>query len=102
MTLIAIEEHWIMPDLTSALSAMPVPDESLAFNDLDDNRRRLEDLGDGRIATMDAQGIDISILALTPPGTQPLPPEEALPLSRAANDMTAATVRRHPSRFRCM
>ena len=91
-----------MPDLTSALSAMPVPDESLAFNDLDDNRRRLEDLGDGRIATMDAQGIDISILALTPPGTQPLPPEEALPLSRAANDMTAATVRRHPSRFRCM
>jgi hypothetical protein len=60
VTLIAIEEHWIMPELTSALSAMPrqVRDESLAFNEMGDNRRRLEDLGASRIAAMDAQGID--------------------------------------------
>ena len=76
MTLIAIEEHWILPDLTAALGALPqqVRDESLAFNEMGDNQQRLEDLGAGRIATMDAQGIDVSILALTPPGTQPLPP----------------------------
>lgn len=76
VTLIAIEEHWIMPDLTSALSAMPqhVRDENLAFNEMGDHQQRLEDLGAGRIAAMDAQGIDVSILALTPPGTQPLPP----------------------------
>ncbi len=47
VTLIAIEEHWIMPDLTSALSAMPqhVRDESLAFNEMGDHQQRLEDLG---------------------------------------------------------
>ena len=102
MTLIAIEEHWILPELTSALAAMPVPDESLAFNDVGDHRQRLEDLGSGRIATMDAQGIDVSILALTPPGTQPLPPEAAVHLSRAANDLAAETVSSNPSRFRSM
>ena len=52
MTLVAIEEHWIMPDLTAALSAMPpqVRDESLAFNEMGDHQLRLEDLGAGRIA----------------------------------------------------
>jgi predicted TIM-barrel fold metal-dependent hydrolase len=102
VTLIAIEEHWIMPELTAAIRSMPRPDESLAFNEMGDNLQRLEDLGDNRIATMDAQGIDISILALTPPGTQPLRPEQALRLSRAANDTAAAAVSSHPTRFRAL
>jgi hypothetical protein len=69
VTLIAIEEHWILPALTSALRAMPqqLRDESLAFNEMGDNQQRLDDLGAGRLAAMDAQGIDVSILALTRP-----------------------------------
>jgi hypothetical protein len=102
MTLIAIEEHWITPELTSALKAVPRPDESLVLNEMGDNLQRLEDLGKGRIAAMDAQGIDVSILALTPPGTQPLPPEEALRLSRAANDAAIAAVAGNPTRLRAM
>jgi predicted TIM-barrel fold metal-dependent hydrolase len=102
--LIAIEEHWIMPDLTAALRAMPpeVRDESLAFNERGDHRQRLEDLGASRLAAMDAQGIDVSILALTPPGTQPLAPKEALRLSRTANDVAAEAVRTNPARFRSL
>lgn len=100
--LIAVEEHWTMPDVTSALRAVPHPDESLVLSELGDNQERLEDMGAGRIAAMDAQGIDVSILALTPPGVQPLLPEEALALSRAANDRAAAAVARHPSRFRSL
>jgi len=102
MTLIAIEEHWIMPELTSALKALPRPDESLAFNEMGDHRQRLEDLGDGRIAAMDEQGIDVSILALTPPGTHPLPPDQALRLSRAANDTAIEAVGKHPTRLRAL
>ena len=102
MTLIAIEEHWILQELTAALRSMPIPDESLVFNALGDHQRRLEDLGAGRIATMDAQGIDVSILALTPPGAQPLPPMDAVRLSRAANDLAAAAVSNNPSRFRSL
>jgi len=104
MTLIAIEEHWMLPDVTSALKGLPehLRDDSLFFNERGDNQQRLEDLGAGRIATMDAQGIDLSILALTPPGTQPLPPEDAVRLSRAANDAAAAAVEDNPTRFRAM
>ena len=100
--LIAIEEHWIAPGITSALQSQARPDESLVFNEMGDHQQRLEDLGDGRIAAMDAQGIDISILALTPPGTQSLPPDQARRLSGAANDTAIAAVRRHPTRLRAL
>jgi len=104
MPLVAIEEHWNMPDLTAALRARPehVRDESLAFNEMGDNQPRLEDLGADRIAAMDAQGIDLSILALTPPGTQSLPPKDAVRLSREANDVVAAAVSRNRARFRSL
>lgn len=102
MTLIGIEEHWMLPELTSALKALPQPDESLHFNERGDAGERLEDLGTGRIATMDAQGIDLAVLALTPPGTQALPPEEAVSLSRLANDTATEAVRLHPTRFRSL
>jgi predicted TIM-barrel fold metal-dependent hydrolase len=104
MPLIGIEEHWVMPGLASALENLPphLRDESLAFNALGDHQDRLEDLGAGRLATMDEQGIDVSILALTPPGTQPLPAKDAVQLSRAANDTAAAAVRANPTRFRSL
>jgi predicted TIM-barrel fold metal-dependent hydrolase len=100
--LIAIEEHWIAPAVTSALKSLARPDESLALNDVGDHQRRLADLDEGRIAAMDAQGIAIAILALSPPGTQPLPPEEARRLSCAANDIAIAAVSKHPSRLRAL
>ncbi|MFD4640255.1 amidohydrolase family protein [Lentzea sp. NPDC058436] len=97
--LIGIEEHWVLPELTAALAGR---DDSLAFNDLGDHQERLQDLGEGRIATMDEQGIDIAVLAQTPPGTQALPAGEAVRLSRVANDVAARAVSRHPTRFRAL
>lgn len=104
MTLIAIEEHWMLPELTAALAALPehLRDASLAFNEMHDNAQRLDDLGAGRIETMDALGIDVAILALTPPGTQPLPPADAVRLSRHANDVAMAAVRDNPTRLRAL
>ena len=75
-------------------------DPSLAFNEMGDKLARLEDLGQGRIAAMDEQGIDIQILGMSPPGTGPLAPADAVALSREANDIAAEAVRRHPSRLR--
>ena len=102
MSLIAVEEHWNLPDLTVALKALPPDraDDSLAFDELGDNLERLEDLADARIAAMDAQGVDLQIISLTPPGTQPLDPAEARSLSTRANDIAAEAVRKHPSRLR--
>lgn len=104
MTVIAIEEHWTTPALTAALKGLGEEDrdESLAFNEMGDNRERLHDIGDGRIAAMDEQGIDMQILSLAPPATGPLAAADALSLSRETNDFAADAVRRHPSRLRAL
>jgi predicted TIM-barrel fold metal-dependent hydrolase len=104
MALIGIEEHWTTPRLTMALKGLPEhrQDASLAFNELGDHLARLEDLGDGRIAAMDEQGVAMHILSVAPPGTGPLDPAEALALSRELNDVAADAVRRHPSRLRAL
>jgi predicted TIM-barrel fold metal-dependent hydrolase len=104
MGLIAIEEHWTAPELTAALEALPSGerDDSLAFNEMGDKLARLEDIGDGRIAAMDAQGIDLSILSVAPPATGPLRPSAAIALSRDLNDRAAAAVKRHPTRLRAL
>ena len=102
MGLIAIEEHWNLPALTDAVRALPAEraDASIALDELADNLERLNDLGDARIAAMDAQGVDVQILSLAPPGTHPLDAATAVRLARRANDVAAAAVARHPSRFR--
>ncbi|WP_410575159.1 amidohydrolase family protein [Amycolatopsis sp. cmx-4-61] len=102
MTLIAIEEHWNLPELTSAVKALPDDrgDASVVLDELGDNLERLDDIGDARIAAMDTQGVDLQILSLAPPGTHPLEPADARALSRRANDVAAEAVRRHPTRLR--
>lgn len=60
---------------------------------------KLCDVGEGRIALMDAAGIDVQVLSLTSPGTEQLEPSEAVAIAREANDFLAAAVRKHPGRF---
>ena len=62
-------------------------------------RERLLDLGERRIADMDATGIDIAILSLTAPGVQVFEAEEAKAMVVRANDQLAEAVSRHPDRF---
>jgi predicted TIM-barrel fold metal-dependent hydrolase len=61
-------------------------------------RTRLVDL-DARLREMDAAGQDVAVLSLDPPGVQPYPVADAVPLAREFNDALAAIVRRHPGRF---
>jgi 2,3-dihydroxybenzoate decarboxylase len=60
---------------------------------------RLEDLGERRLADMDATGIDMQVLSLTSPGVQIFEPAAASALARSANDELAAAVAAHPARF---
>jgi 5-carboxyvanillate decarboxylase len=61
--------------------------------------RRLADLGAGRLADMNAAGIDHQVLALTAPGTNVLDTATARTMATLANDMAAQAVRDHPDRF---
>src|SRR3954447_11396649 len=60
---------------------------------------RLQDLGQRRLADMDATGIDMQILSLTSPGVQVLKTDAAIAMARLANDQLAEAIRRHPTRF---
>ena len=57
------------------------------------------DIGDKRIAAMDAAGIDMQVLSLTSPGTEQLDAAEAMALARESNDALAAAVKKNPKRF---
>ncbi|MGA2162523.1 MAG: amidohydrolase family protein [Methanoregula sp.] len=59
----------------------------------------LLDLGEKRIAEMDAAGIDVQVLSLTDPSVQQLDAAAAAELAREANDYLAEAVRRYPWRF---
>lgn len=60
---------------------------------------RVQDMGDGRIADMDATGIDRQIVAVTSPGVQMFEPAEGAALAISANDQLAEAIARYPDRF---
>ena len=86
---IALEEHYSDPVVTSRASMGPMGHLT----------ERLEDLGEGRLAGMDAAGIDFQVLSHVPSRIQQIDAEEANDLARAANDRLHAVVDRNPERF---
>lgn len=60
---------------------------------------KLLDLGEGRIAQMDAAGIDVAVISLTAPGVEQFPPEVGAELAARANDTLAEAVSRYPGRY---
>jgi 5-carboxyvanillate decarboxylase len=105
---IATEEAWSMPELVEAqVRAFNTPDgakdSSLAmanmFSGMPHLQNMLFDIGEGRIAHMDAMGIDRQLLLLTSPGPQVLGPEEGTALARLSNDRLAEACNKYPDRF---
>ena len=62
-------------------------------------RERIQDLGDRRIADMDATGIDMQILGITCPGVQIFEPAEGAAMAIDANDQLGEAVAAHPDRY---
>ena len=62
-------------------------------------RNCLGDLDDIRLGHMDDAGIDMAVLALTSPGVQVMPKDDAVAFARYANDWVADGIARHPDRF---
>src|SRR5271165_4571966 len=60
---------------------------------------QLSDIGDKRIAEMDAAGIDMQVLSLTSPGVEQLEAAPAIAMAREANDFLAAAIEKNPNRF---
>ncbi len=66
----------------------------------DEFARQILDLGDERLAGMDENGIEFSILSLNSPAVQAiLDTKTAIEVSRRANEKMAEAVAKHPGRF---
>ncbi len=61
--------------------------------------RPLLDIGEGRIAAMDADGIDMQLLMLSSPGIQIFDADTALSLAAESNDIVSDACARHPTRL---
>ena len=99
MRIIALEEHFILPREEQNL-----PPGAHRGNDREkllgfDVVAELLNLGDTRLAAMDAAGIDLQVLSHNQPGCQALDATAAVPVAREANDFLFEAVKTHPSRF---
>lgn len=110
---IATEEAWLPPEL------MDLYIKGLEDGSIDDkgfhslwgffgksqtekalaHKRRIQTLGEVRLADMDASGIDMAVLALSSPGVQVFGPEQGSALARMANDQLAEGIAAHPDRY---
>jgi predicted TIM-barrel fold metal-dependent hydrolase len=98
MRTIALEEHCLTPELKDLLGPQIHPYYAVhrwppAL------QTRLLDIGEGRIAEMDAQGIDVQVLSMVQPGLEHSPAQDAIPVAKAFNDHVAEATNAHPTRF---
>ena len=104
MRVIATEEHIVTPDVVAAWRRVDPRWQDVGFHDSTTGSAgtALLDLGEARIAAMDAAGIDVQVLSLTTPGVQSLPADEAVRLQAQVNDLLAETVGARPERFQAL
>ena len=99
MKIVALEEHFILPREQASLppGAHRGSDRErlLGF----DVVAELIDLGDRRIAAMDAAGISMQVLSHNQPGCQALDASAAVPMAGEVNDLLFEAVKAHPGRF---
>jgi uncharacterized protein len=104
MRIVALEEHYTVPRIVAGISpaaiarrGFPGPDFVWAQTT---KRNELADLGDARLADMDAGGITTQVLSVAGPGADLLPGQPGIDLARAYNDALAEACARHPTRYR--
>lgn len=98
---IATEEGFLSPGVLAANGTTQIPGVPLISGNgpTAGVARVLTDLDAGRIAAMDADGIDMQLLLLSAPGVQVFERATAVALAGEANDYAAAACQRHPARF---
>ncbi len=104
MRIVALEEHFTVPRIVAGISTdaiaargFPGPDFPWAQTI---KRSELADLGDARLADMDASGITVQVLSVAGPGADLVPGPQGIDIARAYNDALAESCARHPARYR--
>jgi len=104
MRIVALEEHFTVPRIVAGISRDAVTQRGFPGPDFvwaqSTKRNELADLGDARIADMDANGITTQVLSVAGPGADLVPGQAGIDLARAYNDALAEGCAHHPTRLR--
>jgi predicted TIM-barrel fold metal-dependent hydrolase len=99
MRTITLEEHFISPGFLTG----PGKEFSERLRNSGARGARiyeeLQDIGDKRIANMDAAGIDMQVLSLNAPGVEQADVADQISIARESNDFLAEAIKKHPKRF---
>ena len=99
MKIVGLEEHFVIPELIEAWSAVEPEWQDLASPAPGEVTRRLLDLDAEREAAMDDTGLDVQVVSVTTPGVQNLAPADSVALQIECNDRLAAAVAARPDRL---
>jgi predicted TIM-barrel fold metal-dependent hydrolase len=96
---ITLEEHFVSPGFITGPGRGFI--EQLRRRGVRGERifEQLQDVGGGRIAEMDAAGIDMQVLSLNAPGVEQADVAEQVAIARESNDFLADVVKKNPTRF---
>jgi len=99
MRVITLEEHFANPGFLDGPGKRLKQQASTSGSPIAGLLDQLCDVGDKRIAAMDAAGIAVQVLSLTAPGTEQLEAADAKLMAREANAFLADAIAGHPTRF---
>ncbi len=104
MRIVALEEHYTVPRIVAGIAPEAVlrrgfPGPDVVWSQTI-KRNELADMGEARIADMDASGITVQVLSVAGPGADLVPGQAGIDLARAYNDALAEACARYPARYR--
>lgn len=93
MRIITLEEHIALPEFAHEIQQWPLPQQAI---------EKLADIDGIRLKSMDDNGIDVQVLSVVGRGAESLPPGEDLKFAIRYNDLMAAKIAAHPTRFKAL
>jgi predicted TIM-barrel fold metal-dependent hydrolase len=101
---VALEEAFSLPDLVATIDPARIASRGWPLSAADEpasmqRAEALADLGERRIADMDAAGVTVQVLSSAMPGPELLEPTDAIRFSRNYNDRLARVIVERPERY---
>lgn len=103
MRVVALEEHFTVPALVRRIDPDAIARRGFRPRTPSPGRPNfaevLPEIGEVRLASMDAAGISVEVLSNTGPGPDLVPGPDGIAIAREMNDHLAAAIAKHPDRF---
>ena len=103
MRIVALEEHYTVPAIVGRIDPAAIRRRGFPGPDVvwgqTLKRNELAQLGDARIADMDASGITLQVLSVAGPGADVVPGADGIALAQDYNNALFEATSRHPDRY---